>query len=63
MKKPLVELSDCISCGVCAEVCGSKPIPALYMSHDYELARYDREGFMTDREGLYDGHPRKEYKK
>ena len=21
MKKPIVELSDCISCGVCAEVC------------------------------------------
>jgi ferredoxin len=21
MKKPLVELSDCIACGVCAEVC------------------------------------------
>jgi NADH-quinone oxidoreductase subunit I len=65
-KQPKVFLIDyerCCVCGLCAEVCGSKPIPALYMSHDYELAQVDRREFMADLEKLYQGLPKKEYKK
>lgn len=59
----LIDYERCCVCGMCADVCGSKPAKAIYMSHDYELARYERTGFMTDMKGLYEGHPRKEYKK
>jgi ferredoxin len=44
MKRPLVELSDCIACGVCAEVC-----PEVFRLSDAgyievaELGAYPRE--------------------
>jgi NADH-quinone oxidoreductase subunit I len=36
-------LSRCSFCGLCAEVCPTKPIKALIMSEDYELGSYSRE--------------------
>jgi NADH-quinone oxidoreductase subunit I len=65
-KQPKVFIIDyerCCVCGMCEEVCGSKPEAAIYMSHDYELAKYDRREFMTEMDMLYDGHPKKVYKK
>ena len=36
-------LSRCSFCGLCAEVCPTKPIKALIMSEDYELGSYSRD--------------------
>jgi len=35
-------LSRCSFCGLCAEVCPTKPVKALVMSEDYELGVYNR---------------------
>jgi NADH-quinone oxidoreductase subunit I len=39
---PQVEVAKCIYCGFCAEVC---PTGAIYMSREFETARYDRREF------------------
>jgi NADH-quinone oxidoreductase subunit I len=36
-------LSRCSFCGLCSEVCPTKPIKALIMSEDYELGSYSRD--------------------
>lgn len=59
----LIDYERCCVCGLCEEVCGSKPLPAIYMSHDYELAKYDRREFMSDMPLLYEGHPKRTYEK
>ena len=54
-KQFTIDYERCCQCGLCAEVCGSDPISAIYMSHDYEYAQYDREQFKVAMRGLYDG--------
>lgn len=56
-----IDYEKCCVCGLCVDPCPTKPITAIYMSHDFELAKYDRYQFMTDLAGLYEGHDRKEY--
>ena len=48
-------LSRCSFCGLCAEVCPTKPIKALIMSEDYELGTYSRESQILRVDQMYDG--------
>ncbi|PYQ75026.1 MAG: NADH-quinone oxidoreductase subunit I [Acidobacteria bacterium] len=48
-------LSRCSFCGLCAEVCPTKPIKALIMSEDYELGSYSRETQILRVDQMYDG--------
>ncbi len=58
-----IDYERCCLCGLCVDPCPTKPITAIYMSHDYELAKYSRQDFDTEMPRLYEGHDRKEYKK
>jgi len=51
-------LSRCSFCGLCAEVCPTKPIKALVMSEDYELGSYSRDTQVLRVDDMYDGVPR-----
>lgn len=44
-----VHMMRCIFCGFCEEAC---PVDAVVLRHDFELATYDREGFIYHREDL-----------
>jgi len=44
-----VDSGYCIFCGLCVEAC---PYDALYLSYDYELARYRRRELVKDKEAL-----------
>ena len=48
-------LSRCSFCGLCSEVCPTKPIKALIMSEDYELGSYSRETQILRVDQMYDG--------
>src|SRR6476619_1869947 len=48
-------LSRCSFCGLCAEVCPTKPIKALIMSEDYELGSYSRDKQLLRVDEMYDG--------
>ena len=48
-------LSRCSFCGLCAEVCPTKPIKALIMSEDYELGVYTRDAQVMRVDEMYDG--------
>ena len=48
-------LSRCSFCGLCAEVCPTKPIKALIMSEDYELGSYSRDTQILRVDQMYDG--------
>jgi NADH-quinone oxidoreductase subunit I len=50
-------LSRCSFCGLCSEVCPTKPIKALIMSEDYELGSYSREAQILRVDEMYDGVP------
>ena len=54
-------LSRCSFCGLCAEVCPTKPIKALIMSEDYELGSYSRETQILRVDEMYDGVPIEQY--
>ena len=54
-------LSRCSFCGLCAEVCPTKPIKALIMSEDYELGSYSRETQILRVDQMYDGVPIEQY--
>ena len=54
-------LSRCSFCGLCAEVCPTKPIKALIMSEDYELGTYSRETQILRVDQMYDGVPIEQY--
>jgi NADH-quinone oxidoreductase subunit I len=56
-KQFTVDYERCCQCGLCAEACGSDPISAIYMSHDYELADYGRDRFRAQKDRLYFGFP------
>ncbi len=58
-----IDYERCCHCGLCVDACPTKPITAIYMSHDYEMAQYARDDFMTDLRGLYEGHVPREYKR
>jgi formate hydrogenlyase subunit 6/NADH:ubiquinone oxidoreductase subunit I len=47
---------------MCEEAFNTKPVAAIYMSQDYELAKAKRVDFMTDLGLLHEGHRVKEYK-
>ena len=44
-----VDNGHCIFCGLCVESC---PYEALFMSYDYERARYRRQELILTKEGL-----------
>jgi len=44
-----VDIGYCIFCGLCVESC---PYEALFMSYDYERARYRRQELVMAKEGL-----------
>ena len=48
-------LSRCSFCGLCSEVCPTKPIKALIMSEDYELGSYSRDTQILRVDQMYDG--------
>ena len=50
-------LSRCSFCGLCSEVCPTKPIKALIMSEDYELGTYSRASQILRIDEMYDGLP------
>src|SRR5438445_570432 len=54
-------LSRCSFCGLCSEVCPTKPIKALIMSEDYELGSYSRETQILRIDEMYDGVPIEQY--
>ena len=54
-------LSRCSFCGLCAEVCPTKPIKALIMSEDYELGTYNRDAQILRVDQMYDGVPIEPY--
>ena len=54
-------LSRCSFCGLCAEVCPTKPVKALIMSEDYELGSYSRETQILRIDEMYDGVPIEQY--
>ena len=56
-----INYERCCFCGLCVDPCPTKPITAIYMSHDYELAGYDRDAYVTARPELVDGKPAKLY--
>ncbi len=65
-KQPQVFIIDyerCCLCRLCVDICPTKPTSAIYMSHDFELASYTRDRFITEKEKLYIGHEKKEYKR
>jgi NADH-quinone oxidoreductase subunit I len=65
-KRPKVFVIDyerCCLCGLCVDPCPTEPITAIYMSHDFELAHYSRDRFVTPAEELYTGHDTVEYRK
>lgn len=50
-----INLERCCFCGLCVDPCPTKPLTAIYMSHDYELANYRREPFVAPLKTLLDG--------
>jgi len=59
----IIDYERCCLCRLCVDVCPTKPMSAIYMSHDFELAQYTREKFLTEKEKLYTGHEKKNYKR
>ena len=54
-------LSRCSFCGLCSEVCPTKPIKALIMSEDYEFGTYSRETQILRIDEMYNGVPIEQY--
>ena len=54
-RKVTVDYGLCVFCGLCAEVCPTKPIKALIMSEDYELGSYSRDTQILRVDQMYDG--------
>jgi len=58
-----INYERCCLCGLCVDPCPTKPLTAIYMSHDYELSDYSRIEFIIPKEQLLDGTPIKRYEK
>ena len=56
-----IDYGRCVFCGLCAEVCPTKPIKALIMSEDYELGSYSRDTQILRVDEMYDGVPIEQY--
>ncbi len=54
------DLSRCMFCGLCEDAC---PTDALELTQDFELASYNRQGMIWDRETLEKGPKPTVYKK
>ena len=54
-------LSRCSFCGLCAEVCPTRPVKALIMSEEYELGSYNRDSQVLRIDEMYDGRPAAHY--
>ena len=54
------DLSRCMFCGLCEDAC---PTDALELTQDFELASYNRQGMIWDRETLENGPKPTVYKK
>lgn len=50
-----IDYERCCLCGLCVDPCPTGPITAIYMSHDYEYAQFDRARFRTGMRALYEG--------
>ena len=59
----LIDYERCCLCGLCVDPCPTKPLTAIYMSHDYELADFDRSRFKAGKVELHDGIEIKRYAK
>jgi NADH-quinone oxidoreductase chain I len=57
-----INYERCCFCGLCVDPCPTKPLTAIYMSHDYELADTTREGFVAPLKVLLDGSRPTDYK-
>ncbi len=55
LKSFIIDYQRCCLCGLCVDPCPTKPLTAIYMSHDYELAGYDRQNLVTERRELHEG--------
>ena len=58
-----INYERCCLCGLCVDPCPTRPISSIYMSHDYELAGFDRDSFVTPREELVGGKTVKIYER
>ena len=54
-------LSRCSFCGLCAEVCPTRPVKALIMSEEDELGSYSRASQVLRIDEMYDGLPTELY--
>ena len=54
------DLSRCMFCGLCEDAC---PVDALELTQDFELASYNRQGAIWDRQMLEEGPRPTEYKR
>ncbi|MFQ5767034.1 MAG: NuoI/complex I 23 kDa subunit family protein [Acidobacteriota bacterium] len=50
-----IDYQRCCLCGLCVDPCPTKPLTAIYMSHDFELAGDDRQQLVTERHDLHEG--------
>ncbi|HWR52549.1 MAG TPA: NADH-quinone oxidoreductase subunit I [Bryobacteraceae bacterium] len=55
----IYDTSRCMFCGLCEDAC---PVDALELTQDFELATYNREGQIWDRQALEDGPKPTRYK-
>jgi len=55
LKDFIIDYQRCCLCGLCVDPCPTKPLTAIYMSHDFELAGYDRQDLVTGRKELHEG--------
>ena len=55
LKSFIIDYQRCCLCGLCVDPCPTKPLTAIYMSHDFELAGYDRQELVTGRKDLHEG--------
>jgi len=53
------DTSRCMFCGLCEDAC---PVDALELTQDFEMASYNRDGQVWDRQMLEEGPRPKQYK-
>jgi NADH-quinone oxidoreductase subunit I len=55
----IYDTSRCMFCGLCEDAC---PVDALELTQDFEMAGYNRDGQILDRQMLEEGPRPKQYK-